>query len=166
MADNNGKSFSYFLVKIGFWALGKAAMHACRVDKKLRKELDNWPEGFTVMLSVLPSGPTVAWRKEKDRFKYLGLNKNISADLTVNIKSLKAAVRMITAQLGIAQAYAFRRIAIEGNTVDAMVLTRILDRVEAYLFPRFLSKNLLKKVPVFGLREYWNNLLIYLSLPL
>ena len=86
------------------------------------------------------------------------------ASLIVEIKTLKAAVRMILAQMGIAQAYAYRQIVIVGNTVDAMILTRILDRVEAYLFPKFLSKKLLKNLPRFGLKEYLYNLLIYLGL--
>ncbi len=152
------------IVSIGFWALGKATARASTIDRQIKQEVNHWPEGFTITLKVLPSGPAVSWQKHGHKIKYLGMREQPDADLTVMIKSLKAATRMILAQLGIARAYAYRRIAIEGNTVDAMVMTRILDRVEAYLFPRFLSKNLLKQVPRFGLREYWNNMLIYLGL--
>ncbi len=152
------------VVKVGFWALGKAAAKASAMDPVIKQEVSNWPEGFRITLSVLPSGPSASWQKQGERLRYLGAGTSVQPDLKVDIKSLKAAVRMILAQLGIARAYAYRRIAIEGNTVDAMVLTRILDRVEAYLFPRFLSKNILKQVPRFGLREYWYNLLIYLGL--
>ncbi len=162
--SDKGPWIHRFIVKVGFWALGKATARASVIDPVIKQEVNHWPEGFTITLKVLPSGPAVSWQKHGRKIKYLGLMAQPHADLTVGIKNLKAAVRMILAQLGIARAYAYRRIAIEGNTMDAMVLTRVLDRVEAYLFPRFLSKNLLKQVPRFGLREYWYNTLIYLGL--
>ncbi len=96
---------------------------------------------------------------------FRGFGQKIEPDLKVIIKDLTSAFKMVLARLGIAQAYARRRIAIEGNTVHAMVLTRILDRVEAYLFPVFLTKKMLKQVPKFGFKQYLINALIYLSLP-
>ena len=153
------------IIKIGLWAIGKALQTGSKLDKDIKKDLHFLPEGFTIALQVYPDIATITWRKVGNRIKFIGNEKVEKTNLKVIIKSKKAALRMILAQAGIAKSYAQRRIAIEGNTVYAMVLTRMLDKTEAYLFPRFLSKKLLKEVPRFRVKEYLNNLLIYLSLP-
>ncbi len=154
-----------FIVKTGFWALGKSVVHACRFDKQLQQELSNFPDGFTISLYVFRTSTFISWQKHGNRMIFRGFGQKIEPDLKVIIKDLTSAFKMVLARLGIAQAYARRRIAIEGNTVHAMVLTRILDRVEAYLFPVFLTKKMLKQVPKFGFKQYLINALIYLSLP-
>ena len=154
-----------FIIKTGLWSIGKALQTASKLDAEIKRDLRFLPDGFTISLQVYPQIAAVNWQKVGDKIKFLGTRTIEKTDLKVVIKSKKAALRMILAQAGIAKSYAQRRIAIEGNTVDAMVLTRMLDKVEAYLFPKFLSKNLLKQHPHFGLKEYFNNILIYLSLP-
>ena len=153
-----------FVIKSGFWALGKGLQAASRLDKLTVKEVEQLPAGFAVTLEVFPGKLAVSWKKEGGSMKYLGLKSLENPDLRVIIKNRKSALRMILAQLGIAKAYAQRRIAVEGNTVYAMVMTRMLDRVEAFLFPRFLSKNLLKQVPRFKAGDYLVNFQIYLRL--
>ncbi len=154
-----------FIVKTGFWALGKSVAHACRFDKQLQQELEFYNDGFTIALYVFRTPIYISWQKQGNRLVFKGFGQSVKPDLKVIIKDLASAFKMVIARLGIAQAYARRRIAIEGNTVHAMVLTRILDRVEAYLFPKFLTKKILKQVPKFGFKQYLVNLLVYLTLP-
>lgn len=153
------------VVKVGFWALGKSVQHGCRFDRDLQQELRFFDDGFTITLEVFRNFAAITWQKQGNRLVFKGFNRKNNPDLKVIIKDPTSAFKMILASLGIAQAYAQRRIAIEGNTVYAMVLTRILDRIEAYLFPVFLSKKILKQVPKFGFKQYLINALIYLSLP-
>ncbi len=152
------------IVKAGFWALGKGLQAGSKYDSLIKSEVLSLPENFTITLEVFDGQVFVSWQKQGNVLKYKGLKRAGNPDLLVRIKNLQTAFKMILARVGIAGTYAQRRIAIEGNTVDAMRLTRMMDRTEAYLFPRFMSKKLFKQRPVFGLREYWNNFLIYLSL--
>ncbi len=154
-----------FIIKTGLWAMGKALQTASKLDADIKRDLRFLPDGFTISLQVYPQIAAVNWQKVGGKMKFLGTKNLEKTDLKVIIKNKSAALRMILAQAGIAKSYAQRRISIEGNTVDAMVLTRMLDKVEAYLFPKFLSKNLLKQVPHFSAKDYWHNLLVYLSLP-
>jgi len=151
-----------FIVKTGFWALGRSAYVLSKADREVAAEVAGLPEGFSVVLKVWGYDDiATGWKVHNGKFVYQGKAKGINPDLLIEIKSLKSAYRMIMAQLGIETAFAERRISIKGSTVEAMIITRILNRTEAYLFPKFLSKNLLKKVPAFGVREYLINLRVY-----
>ena len=54
---------------------------------------------------------------------------------------------MFTGRLGVAKAYAEHRFTLKGEINQTMSLVRVIDLVEAYLFPKFITKNILKEVP-------------------
>ena len=68
---------------------------------------------------------------------------------------------MMTAQIGTPQAYAQHRLGLEGNIVDSMTLTRCLNSVKAYLFPKFISRRILKRVPKMSIKRHFIRFLIY-----
>jgi hypothetical protein len=149
-----------FIVKTTFFSLGRGFQSASRFDSQIKEEISDWDEGFTIAMKVQPKGPALAWRKSRGKMKYIG-SKAAEADLSVIMKNLESAFLMMTARIGTAQAYAQNRLALEGNIADSMTLTRCLNIVEAYLFPRFISKRILKRPPEMGIKRQFTRLLIY-----
>ncbi len=149
-----------FIVRANFFILGRGLQAASRFDSCIKKEISRWNEGFTVVMKVRPEVLSLAWRKSSGRIRYMG-SGSVEADLAVIMKNLDTAFLMVTAQMGTFQAYAQNRIALEGNTVDAMILTRCLNTVEAYLFPKFVSRRILKRLPKMTPRRFCIRFLIY-----
>ena len=58
---------------------------------------------------------------------------------------------------GLMQTHAF---ILKGNINEAMGIVRVVDLVEGYLFPRFMSRRILKEVP----RKRVPALVVYLRL--
>jgi hypothetical protein len=152
-----------FIVKANFFILGRGLQAASRFDSQVKNEVSDWDEGFTVMMKVQPRGPSLAWKKSNGRMKYVG-SKAVKADLTVVMKNLESALLMMTAQIGTAQAYAQHRLGLEGSIVDAMTLTRCLNSAETYLFPKFISKKILKRPPKMGIKKHCIRFLVYLGI--
>lgn len=84
------------------------------------------------------------------------------ADLVVNFKNLECAFLVCTGQLGPAQGYAEHRMSIKGDLSQAMAYIRCLNILEAYLFPKIISRRIMKRVPPMGLRKQAVRLVIHL----
>ena len=148
-------------VKAGFFALGRSLQSASNFEKDVIKEIAAWNEGFTFSMDVLPNGPSLVMRKENRKLKLLGFNKKEDADLIAEIKNLDTAFRMITTQAGAHHVYAEHKIGVTGNIADSMILIRLFYIVEAYLFPKFLNKKILKESPKMNLKRHLNRMRIY-----
>jgi hypothetical protein len=149
------------VVKAGFLALGRGIESASHFEKSVQEEVKNWPEGFSFVMNVLPFGPQLAMHKKNGVLKMLSLRDDKKADLTVEIKNLTTAFRMITTQMGAHHVFAQNKIGVSGNIADSMRFIRIVYTVEAYLFPKVLNKNILKKSPEMNLKKRLNRLHIY-----
>ena len=56
-------------------------------------------------------------------------------------------VKVLTGQMGVARAYAEHRFTLKGDIGVTMGLVRMIDIAEAYLFPRIMTKRILRSVP-------------------
>jgi aldehyde:ferredoxin oxidoreductase len=141
--------FKQVVVSTFFFILGRAFQSLSRRDETLRREVASWPEETTVLFKVLPKGPRLAFKKVKDGIlKYLGSKVGEQdATLVINFKNLEAAFLMMTAQLGTARAYAEHRMSVRGDLPIALSNIRCLNVVERYLFPTFIAKNVVKRLP-------------------
>lgn len=84
--------------------------------------------------------------KRNGRLRYLGSKKK-PADLIISFKTVEAAFLVMSAQLSTPQSYAEHRATLKGDSTAAMSLIRCLNIVQAYLFPKVLSRRVLKRVP-------------------
>ncbi len=144
------------IVKAGFLALGRAIESASHFEKDTLKEIDDWSDGFSFNMTVLPFGPNLVMEKRKGAMKMLHMRKKDDANLIVEIKNLSTAFKMITTQLGAHNVFAQHKIGVIGNVADSMKLIRIIYTAEGYLFPEILNKNILKKSPKMTLAKHWN----------
>ena len=154
------KKIKNIITKVGFFALRQGCQSASRFNSEIRDELTAWPEGFTILLKVLPNGPKLGLQKKEGKLKGISTKKE-DWNLTVVFLTEDTAFRVITTLSNVPKAFTQNRLMVYGNTADSMVLIRILNVVQAYLFPPFLSKRVLKRVPKFGLGQHIGRLRLY-----
>lgn len=155
------RRFKKVVVRIVFLVLGRGFQGASRVDIDIKKEIrDYFPEGFTVMFTVWPAGPSMTLRSTGTALKYAGPDP-ADADLIINFKNLETAFMLFTAQMGTPQAYAEHRIFAKGDLVKVMALVRCLNIVERYLFPSLINRRILRRLPSMGLRRHINRMYVY-----
>lgn len=114
-------------------------------DLRVRSEINSWKEGFTVSIQTGIRGLDLIMKKEAEGL--VRLKKVEKADLEITFKSIDAAFLMFTGRLGVSKAYAEHRFTLKGDIGVAMSFVRCIDTVEAYLFPKIISKHILKEVP-------------------
>ena len=148
------------VVKAGFYALARGTESASHFNTEVQQELEAWPENYTLMLKVAPKGHEIWLQKKGQHLKWIS-SQDKDADLIVLFKNLDTAYRIITTQSNVHTAFTQNRIMVYGDVGASMVLIRVLNIVQAYLFPPILSKNVLKRVPKFSLGEHLGRLRLY-----
>ncbi|MCJ7689563.1 MAG: hypothetical protein MUO60_09635 [Clostridiaceae bacterium] len=99
-----------------------------------------------MLIKVEANGPCLVMKKINNKLYYCGKSE-IDADLSIYFKNIEAALLVLTGRIGIAQAFAEHRFIVKGDIMESMSLVRCLNIVEAYLFPNFIVKKILIKVP-------------------
>ena len=138
-------SIKRFISKIVLFFLFKGFVVTYKYDENVRKEIDSLPNGFTAMIDAGEKNVKLIIQKKDNKIIKLKQAKN--ADIEIVFKSLDSAFLMFTGRLGVSRAYAEHRFTLKGEIAKAMCLVRCIDIVEAYLFPRFITKNILKYQP-------------------
>jgi hypothetical protein len=131
---------------IVFWFLGRAFAACAALDSEVKKEVSAWDESAKIMLKIEPFGPCVSLMKKDGKLIFLRL-KETDAGLAVYFKSMEGALLVLTGRIGIDRAYAEHRFGMRGDIGFGMSMVRCLTRVEAYLFPKFITKKILKRIP-------------------
>jgi hypothetical protein len=133
-----------------FFVLGRALQSLSRNDQDIQAEVAAWPEELTLMMRVLPDGSAMTVQKEAGgRLRYLGARlPEDEVDIVIYIQNLEAGFRLLTGQVGTDVAYARHNIAVRGDISLTISITRVLNRVETYLFPAFIARRLMKRLPV------------------
>ena len=137
--------FKKRLTGVVFFFLWRAMKALYRCDSRVRAELDSWPEGQTLHMQAGKDGPHLTVRKGAagpERPKDWR-----DAQVNVYFKSLDSAFKLATGRLGVAQAYAQHRFYLEGDIAVTMSFVRCVDIAEGYLFPRFITRHILKGQP-------------------
>lgn len=135
--------------KTVLYILGRSIQYASKYENFIRNEAASWPDNFTFMMKVLPNYGTMAVRKTKNnQIKNLGSRfPEADCDVVIYFKTLDGAFTTFTAQAGTDISYAQHRMKARGDLTYSMSVIRVLDRIETYLFPSFLAKRILKRVP-------------------
>ena len=122
-----------------------ALVELYKLDSRVKSEFNRMPEGLSYALHTGYNAPQlfVQWKDGK-------LNRLAQLDRPVcalRLKSTGIAFRMFTGQMGLAQAYAQHAFSMQGEIADVMRLARLVNLVEGYLFPRFITKHILTDIP-------------------
>ena len=115
------------------------------LDTRVRDEFDCMPEGMSYALQTGYKAPElyVQWQGGK----LLNLDKIEKPTCALRLKSIGISFRLFTGQMGLAQAYAQHAFSMQGEIADVMRLARLVNLVEGYLFPKFITKHILTDIP-------------------
>ncbi len=137
--------FQKLTVGIVLRVVHAALVELQKQDSRVAKEFARMPEGLSYSIHTGHNGPTlhVEWRGGKLR----RVRKLQKASCTLHIKSMPLAFRLFTGQMGLAQAYAAHAFTMAGEVGDVMRLARLVNIVEAYLFPNIINRRIMTDVP-------------------
>ncbi len=135
--------------RVVLFVLGRGLQSASKHDPAIRAELARWQPGFTFMLKQLPHGPSMAvTRTEKGDLRYQGANfPEEKCDVIFFFRNVESAFMMFTAQIGTPTAYAQHRMSARGDLANSMAMVRVLNSIQAYLFPAFIARGIMKRLP-------------------
>lgn len=140
------KRIKTWLAGIILILLGKALGVVSSLDKRVQQEISDWYDTTIISMKIGINGPSMSVEKRNGRLVYLG-SKDVPADLGVYFKNIEAALPALTGSMSIAQSFAEHRVGMKGDIALGMSLVRCLYIVESYLFPRFITKKIMQKVP-------------------
>ncbi|MBF0203510.1 MAG: SCP2 sterol-binding domain-containing protein [Desulfamplus sp.] len=146
------KTFKVMVIKIVFIVLGRAFQSASQHDEEIKKEIDALQNGFTLVMKVLPDGPYMGLEKRDGMLQFQGSQMK-HADLEIYFRNVESAFMVMTPQIGSPQAFAERRMSIKGDLGLATVFTRALVILLTTLYPEFITKRLVKRVPPLTLKR-------------
>ena len=115
------------------------------LDSRVAREFERMPEGLSYAIRTGYRGATlcVQWNgRELQRLPELH-----APTCSLRIKSMPLAFRLFTGQMGLAQAYARHAFTMGGEVADVMRLARLVNLVEAYLFPKIITRRIMTDVP-------------------
>ncbi len=154
------------IIRIAFFILGRSIQSASHFDKIIQTELNEWPDSFLLVYKVFPNGPELALCKKNNLLKRCKHTER-DPDMLIYIKNVEYAFKLMTSQKGSVQAFIEHGAFLKGDVTIALSLIRILNRIQVYLYPRFLVKRLVKRVPKINMSSrYIGRLrLIFLGIP-
>ena len=129
-------------------------------DSRVREELLQMPQGRTVRMSVSPDdrAPSLTFSVSDGTVHRAA--RDIQPDIHIVFKNETMAFRVFTGRMGIAGAYAAHAFTLRGNINETRGIVRVVDLVEGDLFPRFMTRRILKEVP----EKQLPTLVVYLRL--
>ena len=130
------------IIALVFFFLGRGFAASVRLDTRVRREVECWPDGTVVTIKVAPAGPQTSWRKSKDLFEHLG-RKDVEPTLLVTFKNADGALPVFLGMKGVLQAFAEHRSSLAGDIALGMSVVRCLHIVEGYLFPDVMTRRIL-----------------------
>lgn len=154
------RTFQQLVCGIVLQVLFRAVRVLSRCDSRIRQELLDLPQGLTVKLSVSPAVDSRSLSLAVADGTVRRADKTAKPDIHIVFKNEAMAFRVFTGRMGIAGAYAAHAFTLRGNINQTMGVVRIVDMVEGYLFPRFMTRRILKEVP----KKELTTLAVYLRL--
>ncbi len=154
-------------IAVMLWIVGRAIQAASRIDKDVKRDFEELPDGFAFALGVYPDGPWMfVGKNEKGKVKYQGWNPaGKKYQLKMNIKNVEAAIKVFTFQESTAVAFCHDRFFVDGDIGQALAIVRVLDFVEMYLLPKIITKLAVKRYPKWSevnpVRKWVGRILIY-----
>lgn len=141
------RSFQQLVCGIVLQVLFRAIRVLSHCDSRIRQELLDLPQGQTIKLSVSPAERSRSLTFTVSEGTVHRADKTAAPDIHIVFKNEAMAFRVFTGRMGIAGAYAAHAFTLRGNINQTMGVVRIVDLVEGYLFPRFMTRHILKDIP-------------------
>lgn len=134
------------MIKLILKLLMRAIKVGIKLDSSVLTDFKCLPENYIIKITVLPNNISVAAVCKNNDIIVL---KEVpeTADLLVEFKDEKSAINCLLGKCSLATAFCEHRIKIYGNINNAMAVTRIVNTIETYLFPKFITSKLFTPLP-------------------
>lgn len=140
--------FKRMIISTIYKVLGRGIRGVTHFDSTANEYLAELPEGFVFRLGVLNTKTALVLKKTNGVFTILK-KKNYpdKYDLDIEFKNYNVMLPVVLGQAGVGQAYAESRFVLYGEIAYSMIITDIINLTEAYLFPKFITKKFMDKIP-------------------
>lgn len=133
--------------------IGRGLVAISQTDEEVRREISALPAGYTIQMSVMPSGPAFTAEVQADGTLKLLKDFTGRATLGVFFKHMSHAFLVFSFQEGTARAFANERMFIDGELSHAVRLVRCLNRMETLILPKFVAERAIKRYPQIAFGE-------------
>ncbi|MDY6814943.1 MAG: hypothetical protein SV598_03550 [Pseudomonadota bacterium] len=135
-------------VDIMFQVMGRALQAVSEVDETVQDEARVLPEGLLFEMMVMPEGPRLIVEHTGDgHFHYHGQSAPRPVDLSIQFKHIAHAFLVLSFQEKTAEAFANDRMLLDGDVSYAVRMTRVLNRLEAFILPKLVAERAVKEYP-------------------
>lgn len=128
------------MIKFVFSLLIKAIYVACRLDQNVRESVLQLPNNYVIKFNVLPNNINVLCVVNNGVVSRIKHSNHVN--LTIEFKDKKSAMLALFGIKSVAQTFCEHRIRVFGNINHSVLLTRVINTVECYLFPNFVTNRL------------------------
>ncbi len=131
------------------WVVGRAIQAAAKVDRDVKKEFMDMPDGFSFSLGCYPAGPHMIVGKSMDnKVRYFGGNlEKKDVNLKMTVKNMDVFFLLFSFQESTPMSVAHDRMIVDGDIPYACSAVRILDIVQVYLLPKYIARLAIKRYP-------------------
>lgn len=135
-------------VTLMFQIMGRALQAISEVDESVRREASALPAGLLFEMTVMPDGPRlVVEHTGNGYFRFHGDRAPGPVTLSIRFKHIAHAFLVLSFQEKTAESFANDRMLVDGDISQAVRMTRILNRLEAFILPRLLARRAVKEYP-------------------
>ncbi|MBZ0332835.1 MULTISPECIES: hypothetical protein [unclassified Marinobacter] len=135
-------------VELMFQVMGRALQAISEVDQVARDEIKLLPDGFLFEMQVMPSGPKlIVEHTGEGRLRFLGDQASRPIDLSIQFKHIAHAFLVLSFQEKTSVAFANDRMLVDGDVSLAIRMTRVLNRLEAFILPKLVAERAVKEYP-------------------
>lgn len=135
-------------VELMLQVLGKALQAASEVDPEIQREAKPLPTGLLFEMKVMPDGARmIVEHLGNGKFRSLGGTAPRPVDLSIQFKHIAHAFLVLSFQEQTSMAYAHDRLLLDGDVSHAIRMTRILNRLEAFILPKLIAQRAVKEYP-------------------
>lgn len=135
-------------VTVMFQVMGRALQAVSEVDDEVQAEARSLPEGFLFEMMVMPDGPRlIVEHTGGGKLHYHGTSAPRPVDLSIQFKHIAHAFLVLSFQEKTSVAFANDRMLVDGDISFAVRMTRVLNRLEAFILPRLIADRAVKEYP-------------------
>lgn len=136
-------------VELMFLIMGKALQAASDVDPEIRRDAAELPKGFLFEMKVMPDGARmIVEHTGEGKFRSHGNKAPRPVDLSIQFKHIAHAFLVLSFQEKTSIAYAHDRLLVDGDISYAIRMTRVINRLEAFILPKLVAQRAVKEYPV------------------
>ena len=135
------------MIKFVLNILIRAIKVGLKLDTQIAQDVLCLPKKYVIKINVLPKNKSVTIKLENGKITKLKHWQYENVDLMVEFKDEKSAKEVLLGKTSLSTSFCEHRIKIYGSVNDAITLTRIVNLIECYLFPKFIYSKLFTPQP-------------------